>query len=415
MNVFCGIDWAENHHDVVVVDAAGQLVSKRRISDNVDGFIEVLDLLAGAGDSPDDSIPVAIETSRGLLVAALRDTGRSVYAINPMAVARYRERHSMTRKKSDHFDAMTLANILRTDADAHRPLPADTELVQAVAVLARAAQDAIWRRTKATQELRSLLREYYPTFLEAFSGAVHTNLAKPEARAVLAMAPTPERGAKLTKTQIIVALRRAGRQRRLEHSADRIQQALRRSQLRQRPLVETAMGRQAQALLATLDVECANADQLGAAAVEAFQKHPDYSIITSFPGLGETTGARVLAEIGDDRSRFTDPRGLKAFAGAAPITRASGRSISIRRRQVKNNRLAAVGFVWAFATIPRPGPAKDLYDRRRTHGDRHAAALRNLFNRSLGQLWHCLHTGQLYDEGKAFPAADRSTAEPVAA
>jgi transposase len=149
-NVFCGIDWAEQHHDVALVDIAGQLVIKRRISDNVDGFIELLDILAGAGDSPDDPIPVAIETSRGPLVAALRATGREVSAINPMAVARYRKRHSMTRKKSDHLDAMTWANILRTDPGAHRPLPADTELAQAVTVLARAAQDAIWRRTKAT-------------------------------------------------------------------------------------------------------------------------------------------------------------------------------------------------------------------------------------------------------------------------
>lgn len=415
MTVFCGIDWAEQHHDVALVDVAGQLVSKRRISDNVDGFLELLDMLAGAGDSPDDPIPVAIETSRGLLVAALRATGRKVYAINPMAVARYRERHSMTGKKSDHLDAMTLANILRTDAVAHRPLPVDTELAQAVAVLARAAQDAIWRRTKAAQELRALLREYYPTFLDAFAGAVHTNLAKPDARAVLAIAPTPEQAATLTKAQIITALRQAGRQRRLDQTADRIQQALQRPQLRQPPLVEAAMGRQTQALLATLNVECANADQLSAAAIEAFQQHPDYHIITSFPGLGDSTGARLLAEIGDERSRFTNPRGLKAFAGSAPVTRASGRSISIRRRQVKNNRLAAVGFVWAFATIPRPGPTKDLYDQRRAHGDRHAAALRKLFNRSLGQLWHCLQTRQLYDQAKAFPAADRSPSEPVAA
>jgi transposase len=415
LSVFCGIDWAEKHHDVALVDDAGRLVDKRRISDDIDGFVGLIETLADAGDSPEDPIPVAIETSRGLLVAALRATGRTVYPINPMAVARYRERHSTTGKKSDHLDAMTLANILRTDADAHRPLPADSELAQGVTVLARAAQDAIWRRIKATQELRALLREYYPTFLNAFRGGAHTNLATPEARAVLALAPTPEQGAKLTKTRIIAALRRIGRQRRLDQAAERIRQALCRPQLRQLPLVENAMGRQAQALLATLNVECANADQLTEAAIEAFQKHPDYHIITSFPGLGDNTGARVLAEIGDDRNRFTDPRGLKAFAGAAPVTRASGRSISIRRRHVKNNRLAAVGFVWAFAGIPRPGPIKDLYDRRRAHGDRHATALRNVFNRSLGQLWHCLQTNQLYDQTKAFPTPDQPTPQAAAA
>ncbi|MFD7046210.1 transposase [Rhodococcus jostii] len=131
---------------------------------------------------------MAIETSRGLLVAALRETGRPVYAINPMAVARYRERHSVARKKLDHIDALTLANILRTDAHAHRRLPGDSDLARAIAVLARAATDAIWRRTRATQELRALLREYYPGFLDAFGDSVHTNLATLEARAILAVA-----------------------------------------------------------------------------------------------------------------------------------------------------------------------------------------------------------------------------------
>lgn len=414
MKLFCGIDWAESHHHVAVVDGDGSLVAKLRIDDSAEGFSKLLGLLAESGDTLDEPIPVAIETSRGLLVAALRGSGRIVYAINPMAVARYRDRHSMARKKSDHVDAMTLANILRTDAHAHRTLPSDSDLARAITVLARAAQDAIWRRTKATQELRALLREYYPGFLAAFVGSSHTNLAMPDARAILAIAPTPALGARLTKARIISALRKGGRQRRLDATATRIQEALRRPQLRQPLLVEEALGRQASALLATLNIECVNADDLNDAATEAFRQHPDHRIITSFPGLGEATGARVLAEIGDDRGRFADARGLKAFAGSAPVTRASGRSTCVTHRHVKNNRLAAVGFVWAFAAIPRPGPIKDQYDRRRTHGDRHAAALRNVFNRVLGQLYHCLQADQTYDESKAFPGSVHG-AEPAAA
>jgi transposase len=411
---FCGLDWAEGHHDLALVDQDGNLIGKRRIKDNAQGFAELLELLTEAGDSAENPIPVAIETSRGLMVAALRATGRAVYAINPMAVARYRERHSVSRKKSDHVDAMTLANILRTDAHMHRTLPADSELARAIAVLARAAQDAIWRRTKATQELRSLLREYYPGFLQAFARGTVTNLASPEAREVLALAPTPAAGAKLSTARIAAALRRAGRQRRIDALATQIQQALRAEQLRHPELVENAMGRQATALLATLTAECVNANELGQAAIDVFQQHPDYAIITSFPGLGDLTGARVLAEIGDDRTRFADARGLKAFAGSAPVTRASGRSVSIVRRMVKNNRLAAIGFVWAFAAIPHPGPTKDHYNHRRAHGDGHPAALRHLFNRLLGQLHHCLHTGQTYNPAKAFP--ERLAApEPAAA
>ncbi|GGK94345.1 hypothetical protein GCM10012284_30470 [Mangrovihabitans endophyticus] len=129
-----------------------------------------MELLAAVGDSATDPMPVVIETPRGLLVAVLRSTGRRVYSINPMAVARYRERLTVSRKKSDHVDAMVLANILRTDAHVHRALPQDSELVRAIAVLARAHQDATWRRTRASNELRSLLREFYPAFLDTFVG-----------------------------------------------------------------------------------------------------------------------------------------------------------------------------------------------------------------------------------------------------
>jgi transposase len=184
--------------------------------------------------------------------------------------------------------------------------------------------------------------------------------------------------------------------------------------LRQDPVVEEAMGAQALRLLATLDTECASIDQLGQATAEAFAQHPDYQIITSFTGLGDMTGARVLAEIGDDRTRFADTRSLKAYAGSAPLTRASGRSLSITHRRVKNNRLAAAGFIWAFVAAAHSPGASALYYRRREHGDRHAAALRNVFNRLIGCLHHCLQTGQEYNETKAFPT-QAAAPEPAAA
>jgi transposase len=171
LDVFCGIDWAEDHHDVAVVDRDGRLLASQRISDDAAGLARLLELLAGHGDSPDDPVPVAIETPRGLLVACLRATGRTVYPVNPMAVARYRDRHSVAGRKSDKGDAAVLANVLRTDMHAHRPLPADSELAQAIAVLARAQQDAVWDRTAAHNKLRSHLREYFPGFLAAFAAA----------------------------------------------------------------------------------------------------------------------------------------------------------------------------------------------------------------------------------------------------
>jgi transposase len=401
--IYCGIDWAERTHDVALVDDTGQLLAKRHITDDAAGYKILLDLLAEYGDTEEDPIPVAIETSRGLLVAILRTGKRQVFAINPMAAARYRDRHSVSRKKSDPGDALVLANILRTDMHAHRPLPQDSDLARAVAVLARAQQDATWNRQQISNQLRSLLREYYPAALAAFE-PWQNGLCRREAHELLKAAPTPTRAARLTRTQLQAAMKRAGRQRRIEPEVERLRDVFRANWAHQPPLVEDALGKQMLALLGQLEAACKAAEDLAQAVEEAFPQHPDAEIILSFPGLGVQLGARVLAEIGDDRQRFADARGLKAYAGASPITRASGKKSSITRRWVKNDRLNHVGYLWAFASL-RPSPGADAhYRRRREHGDWHAAAQRNLFNRLLGQLYHCLQTRELFDERAAFPA-----------
>jgi len=403
MNIYCGIDWAEDHHDISLVDRDGNLLARRRISDDAAGLAALLALLAEHGDTADDLVPVAIETPRGLLVACLRATGRKVYPVNPMSVARYRDRHTVSGGKSDHGDSVVLANVLRTDIGFHRPLPADSELAQAIAVLARAQQDAVWDRVTAHNKLRSHLREYFPGFLAAFAHA-RGGITRPEARTILTAAPTPGDAARLTAAQLRGLLKKAGRTRGIDAEAARLREAFRADQMRRLPLVEQAMGRQALALLRQLDAACASADDLERAAIESFNQHPDAEIITSFPGLGPIAGARVLAEIGDDRSRFQDAKGLKAYAGAAPITRASGKSKSVTCRKVKNNRLASAGYTWAFSALTASSGARTHYDRRRDAGDGHAAAQRNLFGRLLGCLHRCLDTGQHYDENTAFPA-----------
>jgi transposase len=409
MDVYCGIDWAEDHHDIAIVDRDGKLLARRRISDDAAGLAALLDLLAEHGDTPGDLIPVAIETPRGLLTACLRATGRQVYPVNPMAVARYRDRHSVSGGKSDHGDSFVLAGVLRTGISFHRPLPAGSELAQAIAVLARAQQDAVWDRTTAHNKLRSHLREYYPAFLAAF-GTARGGILRPDARTILAAAPTPGQAAALTAAQLRALLRKAGRTRSIDAEAARLREAFHAGQMRQLPLVEQAMGRQTLALLGQLNAACTAASDLEHAATESFNLHPDAGIITSFPGLGALTGARVLAEIGDDRSRFQDAKGLKAYAGAAPITRASGKTRSVTYRKIKNNRLTAAGYSWAFSALTASPGARAHYDRRREAGDRHAAAQRNLFGRLLGCLHHCLTTGQHYAEDTAFPTTTTLTA-----
>jgi hypothetical protein len=241
-----------------------------------------------------------------------------------------------------------------------------------------------------------------------------TGLMRPEARALLAAAPTPSMAARLTRSQLAAVLRRAGRVRLLAAEAARLQAVLRADYLHQPAAVEDAMGVHALALLGLLNAACDNADRLAHAAASAFRAHPDAPVITSFPGQGELTGARILGEIGDDHDRFANARGLKAYAGSAPVTRASGRIRSVTTRRIKNQRLAAAGYVWAFSALTASPGARAHNNRRRARGDGHVAAQRNLFNRMLGCLHHCLATDAPYDEAVAFPATTTRHEEAAA-
>jgi transposase len=403
LDLYCGIDWASEHHDVAVVGADGGVVARGRVGNDAAGFAQLLTLLAGSGDTAEHPIPVAIETDRGLWVAALRETGRVIYPINPLAASRYRSRYAVSGAKSDATDAVLLANIVRTDAAAHRPLPADTELAQAIRVLARAQQDAVWGRQQIGNQIRDLLKEFYPAALVAFAELPSGGLARRDARTILAAAPTPAQAAKLTPARLRRLLVKAGRRRDLDRDVERLRQVFTGTYLHQPPVVENAMGIQLTTLLGQFDAACAAAEELAEAASAHFEQHPDAEIITSFPGLGMLTGARVLAEIGDDRARFADARGLKAFAGSAPITRASGKKTVVLHRHIKNRRLAAVGSIWALTSLRASPGARRHFDTRRAAGDWNHQAQRHLFNKFLGQLHHCLQTDQLYNEHRAFP------------
>jgi len=379
MEIYCGIDWAEDHHDVALVDRDGKLLGRRRISDDAAGLAALPGLLAEYGDTPEDPVPVAIETPRGLLTACLRAAGRPVYPVNPMAVARYRDRHSVAGKKSDHGDSVVLAGVLRTDLGMHRPLPADSELAQAIAVLARAQQDAVWDRTQAHNKLRSHLREYYPGFLAAFADA-RGGIMRPGARAILAAAPTPAGAAQLTVPQLRALLRKAGRRNRIDADAAGLHEVFRAPQMRQPPLVEDAMGRQALALLRQLDAACAAAADLEQAVTESFNLHPDAGIITSFPGLGALTGARVLAEIGDGRSRFSDaqrPQGLRRRRPHHPRLRQNQiRHPPQSQEQPAQRRRLQLGVLRADRLTRRPRPLRPPQRHRRPARRRPAQPLR---------------------------------------
>jgi transposase len=399
MEIYCGIDWSERYHDVAVVDESGRLLGRRRISDDLAGFTELTSLLAQHDGPRFEGIDIAIETDRGLLVAALRAAGHRIYAINPKAVARYRDRHAVSGAKSDPGDALVLAHLLRTDRDRHRPLPDDSELGRAVSVLARAHQDQVWARQQDTNRLRSLLREFFPAALTAFPD-LHTKTAL----AVLTAAPTPATAARLTRANLVAVLHGAGRGTR-PADADRLVHIFATQQLRQPALVEDAMGQAVQAIAATLVTANTSIAALQDALSRSFEAHPDAEILDSLPGLGLVLGARVLSEFGDDPNHFHHAASRRAYAGTAPITRASGRKRAVLARHIRNKRLADACYLWAFTALTKSPGARAYYDRRRQAGDRHNAALRRLGSKLIGQLHTCLTTRQPYNEHLAWPTA----------
>jgi transposase len=395
MTITCGIDWAEAHHDVAVMDSDGEVVGRCKIDTGVAGFGELMSLLAEHCDDP-RLVPVAIETDKNLIVVALQTAGLTVFPINPRALARYRERHGQSGKKSDPGDAALLADVLRTDRHQHRPLPMITDGGRAVKALARQHQEAIWSLHQTTSRLRSVLLEFYPQALQAFP-----NLKHKAALTVLAAANTPELGSELTARRLVALLRRCGR-RNDPALIEQILVDLKTTALRQPAVVEAALGTTVVGLLGIITAMHAAVEQLEAALAVEFEQHRLAPVLRSAPGLGPVLAARVLAEVGDDDTRFSTAGGLRAFAGTAPVTRASGRSRKVSARRVRNKRLGDACHWWAFAALTKSPGARAHYDRRRAAGDHHNAALRNLANKLIGRMWWCLHNNQNWDEHAAW-------------
>jgi hypothetical protein len=394
--IFVGVDWAEAHHDVLLQDENGKRLAGGRLPEGVEGIARFHELVGNHVDEPSEVV-VGIETDRGLFVSALVGAGYEVFAVNPMSTSRYRDRHSTSGAKSDPGDAKVLADMVRTDRHNHRVVAADSATVQAVKVLARAHQSMTWSRARQTNLLRSTLREFYPAALVAFD-----NLASADTLEVLRVAPTPELGRTLSRPKIAAALRRGGRQRRVDERAGEVQAALRTDQLAAPAVISTAMGASVAASVAVIATMSAQIAELARELEAGFELHPDAQVVRSLPGLGTILGARVLGEFGDEPDRYATAKSRKNYAGTSPITRASGTKKAVLARHVRNRRLADAIYLWAFAALVASPGARALYDQHRAAGDSHHAALRTLGNRLVGILHGCLHHNTLYDETVAW-------------
>ena len=407
LRLLAGDDWAEDHHDVELQSPQGRVLSKARLPEGVAGMARFHTMVAEAGqvlgvdpaDLDEVEVQVGIETDRGPWVQALIAAGYRVFAINPLQVARYRERHSVSGAKSDTADAHTLADMVRTDAHQLRPVAGDSAEAAAIKVVARAHKTLIWERTRHAQRLRHALRDYFPAALQA--AEVIGDLDAADTLELLSRAPDPATAARLTIGQISTVLKRA-RRRNIAEKAAAIQTALRAEHLGQPDIVTTAYAattRAAVAVLATLN------EQITAlqSQVDAhFGQHPDAEIILSQPGLGPILGARVLAEFGDDPLRYVSAKARKNSAGPSPITRQSGKKKTVLARYVHNDRLIDALGAQAFAALNASPGARAYYDQLRARGVGHQAALRQLANRLVGILHGCLKTRSVYDETTAW-------------
>jgi hypothetical protein len=411
--LFVGDDWAEDHHDIEVQDEDGRRLARARLPEGIAGLSRLHELIAEhlTDDDVDpetglvaQNVLIGIESDRGTWVSALVAAGYQIFPLNPVQVARYRERHGASGAKSDRGDAHVLAEIVRLDRAHHRVMAGDSPELEGLKLVARSHQAFIWDRTRHFQRLRSALREFFPAALEAFP-----DLMAPEALELLERAPDPARAARLSRSKITAALIRAHR-RDPETKAETIQALLRAPALRQDPAIEAAYAvivASAVRLIAQLNNQIV---ELQAVVAEGFGRHPDAEILTSQPGLGPVLGARVLTEFGDDPARYADAKARKNYAGTSPITRASGTRRVVLARYARNKHLADATHQWAFCALTASPGARAYYDSIRARGTGHHAALRQLANRLVGILHGCLKTRTLYSEDSAWPQLNATAA-----
>jgi transposase len=412
---FAGFDWASDHHDVVVVDGrggGGTILLQLRFDDTAEGWAAFAGHLAACGAAPMHTA-VAIETSSGSAVQRLLDLGLAVYPVNPMAARRYRERKAPSGVKDDQLDAWSLADALRLDGVrpeglGWRRLVPDDPIVQELRLLCRDEVELIAQRTALVNQLRAALREYYPAALEAFD-----DWTRPHGWHLVIRFPTPKALAVAGKRQWTAFLkqRTLNRPETREH---RLACFARAAEFRSsNAAVTAAKSRLAVALATMLLTLQEKLDEYRRRIGELFDRHPDHDLFGSLPGAGGKLAPRLLAELGDDRSRFASAQSLQCFAGTAPVSFTSGQIHRVKLRRACNKHLRATVHLWADLSRSACAWAQEYYRRHRDAGQSHACALRCLGQRWLKILWTMWQQRTSYDDARR--QADRQRFGPVIA
>lgn len=383
---FAGLDWAKDHHQLVIVDRQGRIADQFVIDHTAEGWATAARRLL-----PYPGLPVSVETNHGLAVDQLLDLGAVVFPVNPQSARHYRQRKAPTGTKDDLLDAWSLADALRVDGHGWKPLQPTTPMVQHLRLLCRDEVGLIELRTSLVNQLQATLRRYYPAALEAFD-----DWTKPSAWAFIVAFPTP--------AQLV----QAGRPKWMKflhiHKLYRPQTAERRltiftqaTAFQGGPEVVAASQQLAVTLAALLRPLDARLRSYRRQISALFAQHPDSALFASLPGPGEKLAPRLLAELGDDRARFAEPEALQCYAGSAPVTFASGQMRKVHIRRACNTSLRAAVHLWANLSRAKCAWAQAYYQAHRNKGQSHASALRCLAQRWLAILWRMWQDHALYD------------------
>jgi transposase len=408
--VFVGVDWAEAQHAACLMDAGGTVLRRLAVPHSTAG-LKQLRAAIGAVEASPAEVWVAIERPDGLLVEGLLTAGYGVYALNPKAVERYRERTRVAGGKTDPADAELLARILVTDRDRHQQLRPSSALVEELHVLARQDEAAGRDQRRLLNRLRQALLAVFPALLDAFP-----TLGAVTALAFLDRWPSATAARALGQAEIEAFLRRHGHSR-PGAAAARIHAALQADALVAAPhLADARTGaiQLAARQLLLLHRQRHAWEQRLRTLLAGAAAHPDGEILLSLPGLDARLAARVLGEVGDRRERFPTPAALQSYAGTAPVTKASGRARVVVARAACNRFLRQAALRWAFCSLTRSAWARAYYDGHRQAGKPHFMALRVLANRWLGILHRLLATHQPYDEEVHRRNRDHATSQTAA-
>ena len=403
---YAGIDWADQHHDAVVIDEVGQRVAALRVAHTAAGLGELTTFLKGLGDvaTHPEHLACIVETTHGLLITALLEAGLPVYPVNPKTVDRHRK---PAGAKTDAIDAYLLARTGRSDLADLRRLRPDSPLIAELKVLTRDQDTLIQSQTRLVNQLTACLKAYYPVAVELF-GKLH----QPTTLAFLQAFPTLEQAQAAPVEQIGTVLKVAGHPQAAAKAAQ-IWRRVHQPQLQADPVLTRAKARLMLTLVAQLQVLVPQIAAYDQEITRLFLTHSDSRAFASLPRAGERLAPRLLAEWGDDRGRYTDAASVQALAGTSPVAFQSGKFVSVHRRYAcsKPLRNALHQFAWQ-STLQEPW-ARAYYQRKRREGKSHSMAVRALANQWVRIIYALWRTQESYD-ASIFQAAQQTHAQRAA-